>query len=270
MPIPHQRLHSCGVKGWIVDENGNPIPHAIVIVDDINNQTITDPDGYFEKKPVWEWHGACVMAPPSAWSLFPYYLYVPFFPDKEIWIIADGFPQQDFIIRYTGDDYYKAGKIMLYPQATSNYLATVMYDFEKTKQDIACVLLGEPNGGGWPTPTYSITDTTWITAILSEMTGPAEMVTNVAERTPDEDILCYLAFLDSSSNVISAGHIIHYDGTIKNNYIESVTKKAFLPSKPDVTWRLRSNAISRLVYDVVSKIKKRPDISPWKEEGDRK
>jgi len=289
LPVPHQRLHSHGVKGWIVDENGNPIPHAIVVENDVvakenttpKQKAITDPDGYFELKPVRKWHGAFCVAPPSDFSLFPFFHNPPDY--KEIYIMADGFPEQNFSFRSLGfgfeeefarskyeRDYFVAEKIILYPQAVSNYLATVMHGFQNGKLDVASVLLWEKDKNGWLELICSTTDATIIATILTEMAVPAEMTAKPTTDTPDEDILCYMAFLDSSSNIIPVGHILYYDGTIKNNYVSSVHRTVLWQATPDVTWRIKSKSISNLAYDVLSKIKKRPDVSPWKEEENTK
>ena len=264
LPIPSRQLHACGVKGWILDDTGNPIPHAIVNVaakeqDALPKRTaITDPDGFFDLEPIRRWHGAVCLAPPTMFYMFPYFY--PFFSwQTEISIVADGFPEQDFTFDSgREDDYLKAEKIMLYPQTIPNYLASVTHDFERRKRDITTILLGEPNDGGWRAPSYLVTDATLIAAILSEMAASAEMLARTRAKTPNEDILCYLTFLDSSNNVISAGHVIHYDGTIKKINVESNERKVFHPSRPDSTWRIRSKVIVPLLYDVISKIKSPP------------
>ena len=279
VPIPSKVLHAYGVKGRVLDENGCPIPHAMILAETEQSakqkrQAVTGPDGCFEIKPVKRWHGAVCLAPPSMIYLFPTF-HPSFAPCEEISITAGGYPEQSFTLdpfewrapkgRCEGD-YLIADKIMLFHQTTSNYLATVMRDFDNDQQGIASILLCEWNKNGWLRPICSTTDTNLIAIILDELAMPAEMAARPSAKTPDEDILCCMAFLDASSNVIRTGHIIHYDGTIKNSLLEPVvkTRTTLIPYSPDTTWRIRSTAISRLAYDVITKIRKRPEIHPWK------
>jgi len=105
LPIPHQRTYAYGLEGWVVDELGTPIPHAIIVTKEgkvggieIIREAVTDSNGYFKVKPVKRWHGAYVVVllnvhngQPTGFSIFPDG-YVPY--SHIITFHAAGAPEQ--------------------------------------------------------------------------------------------------------------------------------------------------------------------------------
>ena len=273
IPIPNQQLHALGMMGRVVDENGKPISHAIVTDNGINakyrRKNITDAEGYFRMEPVRRWHGGFLFAIPMSYSICPFF-YLPE-GSEEISITVDGMPTQNYTIgfRVYGEghdcikkgDYLIAKEITLYPPITSNYLATVMHQTGKDSRDIVSVNLYNNKSDmslKYQNLVGSITDTTQVATILSAMVVPAEMIVNTTQiisTTPNEDILCYMVFIDDSSNVLHMGHVIYYDGTIKNAYVDQslADKTIIYQREPNIKWKLKNKELSQFVYGLLLK-----------------
>jgi len=93
-------------------------------------------------------------------------------------------------------------------------------------------------------PVCSITEPNLIATIVSEM-NTAPSATQVALS----GILCYLVFLDSSSNVIGKAHIINYKATIAQG--DAIRKGDFFTPKGTSRRYLISKPIARIVYDIL-------------------
>jgi len=110
VPVPHTRLHAYGIKGQIVDEEGVPVPNAVIEGVSVPNKisinykrkqrttirkAVTDSDGYFTIKPIRGWHGAWFFAIPNGGgSLFPSFPYLYFHDDLDIYVNAFGFSEK--------------------------------------------------------------------------------------------------------------------------------------------------------------------------------
>ena len=265
IPIPHTRLHAYGVKGRIVDINGNPVPSATITQDvwlNKKRETNTDMDGHFEIKPLEARHGAFyigILPLLGSGSLFPTF---PTLPPlySQIYISAEGFPKQRFSNRIypTSDNaskregnFFITNEIILHKPTTQNYLATVtrMENF-----DVSSIILCKKNKD-YPAllnGVYTITNSTEIATILSKLSVPAVVSTNFMHRAAeifDKDDFFYMVFLDAKEKFMNIGHVVKHDGTILNKDIVWHEKKSnvFCSTNADVTWQFKNQAVANLL-----------------------
>jgi len=72
VPVPHQRTHQLGVIGEVADESSRKrIAGAVVACKEGQLSCRTDFNGAFRLPPVRRWHGALLVSPALAYSLFP-------------------------------------------------------------------------------------------------------------------------------------------------------------------------------------------------------
>jgi len=267
LPVPHPLLHAYGIQGRVVDEDGKPVPNVKVVspARDIpggdgiipKRETITDTNGFFRLKSDWGWHGAYCsplmagyassMLPrlSSIRSAIRHYDILCFH--------ADEFPEQKLTLSYWWDEadlegnYIRAKSIVLHRRATTNYLATVVPEYQK--REVLAILLCKrrsecPRECFSLKPVGAITDKDFIQAIISEMSVPAEMSANikVGVRLRDgghlflpgemstssglgttDGVLCMVFLFHNTlvsspqRSIVGAGHLITSDGIVMNN-----------------------------------------------------
>ena len=94
LPIPHQRVHSYGVKGQVIDaHNAQSVSHATIISPpDEKYLVTTDSTGHFSVKPTYGWHGAYLVGPISL-SLLPGWYMTS--PSRKFGVLATGYEARD-------------------------------------------------------------------------------------------------------------------------------------------------------------------------------
>jgi len=312
VPVPHQRLHAYGIEGRVVDEDGNPVPNVKVVSPAKNTRlsgtaipkrlAVTDTSGFFSLKPAWGWHGAFLFSPMNGWdSIFPMFAYTlrkrELQHGNNLCFIANGFPEQMTTLDYWDsrhsrasrleDNYITSKEFMLHHRVTPNYLATVT---SYKELDILAILLCEPVPEflTWEMlrPVCAITDTNLIQAIISEMSVPAEMVTDFSPHATNTLSCMVFLFRDKSSNVMDEtrfnaihGHFVQHDGVVMNNYVSWRDYPPYLRNvtpdtldarlvwrwrvlekrhdyirqrRADVTWSFQSKTIADLVRNILS------------------
>ena len=99
-----------------------------------------------------------------------------------------------------------------------------------------------------------ITDPSQIALIVSEMSANHAPDT---EGFPFIGILCYLVFLDSSSNIVDAAHIVNWKASIISDYVVRDGDSLILSSASTRRF-FKSKAMARIAYDTL--LEKCPSI----------
>lgn len=284
LPVPHTRLHAHGTEGRIVDEDGKPVPNATITSSSVWTKanpltTVTDENGCFFLEPVRKWHGAVFWGVIGcSFSFLPKGPCACPISDQDVEVRADGFAGQNihamedmgtplFAGSFGRDKNWRAtGDIVLVRYRTAtNYLAAVTKGRILDKKDVSAVLLCENVAGhiGLLAPICVITDTKRIETILSEMSVPAESAAPPAPSRAGNNMACHIVFLDASSNIVSDGHILYFDETIKNSRVwrdsRWKNKDEIDQTRADTTWVFQSKIVTDLVRETL--FSKRPGIT---------
>jgi hypothetical protein len=118
VPYPHTRVHHYVVRGRLIDENGTPVPNAMVVEFFKGSKTVTDENGCFAVRPLVVRHWVCFWSGHTSWiSLLPGMFAYPA-SQECILVYAEGFPEHNFTIHSScpcDEDYYRqAGDLVLF------------------------------------------------------------------------------------------------------------------------------------------------------------
>ena len=118
LPVPHMRVHACGIKGQVVDAiDHSPISNAIITpVDNSPKVARSGTNGDFCLRPTRGWHAAYVIGPISL-SILPGWDLTS--PSRDVHVSAQGYEAKVFPIRGVrcGVAYLNAGQLELVPKS---------------------------------------------------------------------------------------------------------------------------------------------------------